>query len=94
MLHPLVAHSVHVTQSAASAAAGEGSGNASALLFLAGAGLAIFITIGAVRTALAVLNSLLSAAVAIGSTVLAIGLGAIVVAVVYVANMIYNFVPS
>jgi hypothetical protein len=93
MFHALVANSVHITQTAAPAAANESTGSASALLVLAGAGLAMFLTIGAVRTALSVLNTLVSAAVAIGSTIMAIGFGAIVIAVIYVANMVYDFVP-
>jgi hypothetical protein len=86
---------VHASQAAHAAATSTGSeGGVSSLLVLTVAGMAVFLTAGVVRAALKVFSALLAAAVRIGAAVIALGFGAMVLGVVYVANMVFEFVPS
>ena len=78
----------------AATATASGGGGVSSLLVVTVAGMAVFLTAGIVRTALRVISVFLSAAVRIGTAVIALGFGALVIGVVYVAEMVFNFVPS
>jgi hypothetical protein len=78
---------------AATSAASTGGGTSS-LLVVAVGGMAVFFTAGIIRTALKVFQTLIGTAVRVGMFVIALGFGTLVFAVLYVANMVFNFGPS
>jgi hypothetical protein len=82
----------HVLHAAATAA--PAGGGSSTLLVVTVAGIAVFVTARVMTTALKVFSALLGAAVKIGTAVIALGFGTLVLGVVYVANVVFNFVPS
>ena len=83
----------HAQLSQATTTAGDGSG-VSSLLVVAVGGMAVFLTAGIIRTALRVFQALLGVAVRVGMIVIAIGFGTLIFAVLYVANLVFNFGPS
>jgi hypothetical protein len=92
MYDAAIMQATHVTHAATTTA--TGGGGVSSLLVVAVAGMAVFLTAGIVKTALRVFSAFLSAAVRIGVAVIALGFGALVIGLVYVAEMVFNFVPS
>lgn len=84
---------VHVSHAAATATP-SGGGSSSALLVLIVAGLSVFLTTVIVRTSFRVFSAMIDAAVRVGAVVLAVGFAAIVGGIVYIANIVFNFVPS
>jgi len=92
MYDAAIIQATHAAHAAATAA--DNGGGVSSLLVVTVAGFAVFLTAGIVRTALRVFSAFLSAAVRIGVAVIALGFGALVIGVVYVAEMVFNFVPS
>jgi hypothetical protein len=91
MHDPAIVHAIHAIHAGTTATT---DGGVSSLLVITVAGMAVFLTAGVIRTALRVFSVLLSAAVRIGSAVIALGFGALVLGAVWVANMVFNFVPS
>ena len=83
---------IHVSHAVATAAPSEGSG--SSLLVLVVAALSVFLTTVIVRTSFKVFSAMIDAAVRVGAVVLAVGFAAIVGGIVYIANIVFNFVPS
>jgi hypothetical protein len=47
-----------------------------------------------VRTSFKVFSAMIDAAVRVGAVVLAVGFAAIIGSIVYIANIVFNFVPS
>jgi hypothetical protein len=92
MYDAAIIQAAQVTHAATTTA--DGGGGVSSLLVVTVAGMAVFLTAGIVRTALKVFSAFLSAAVRIGTAVIALGFGALVLGVVYVAERVFNFVPS
>jgi hypothetical protein len=70
------------------------TGGSSTLLVVTVAGIAVLVTARVVTAALKVFSALLGAAVKIGTAVIALGFGTLVLGVIYVANMVLNFAPS
>jgi hypothetical protein len=92
MYDAAIMHATRAAQTAADTAA-DGGGVSSLLVVLV-AGVSVVLAAGVVRAALKVFSALLSAAIRVGTAVIALGFGALVFGVVYVANMVFNFVPS
>jgi hypothetical protein len=82
----------HVIHAAATAA--PAGGGSSTLLVVTAAGIAVFVTARIMAAALKVFSALLGAAVKIGTAVIALGFGTLTLGVIYVANAVFNFVPS
>jgi hypothetical protein len=84
----------HAAADASAAAAPAAGGGSSTLMVVTVAGIAVFLTARLMTTALKVFSSLLGAAVKVGTAVIALGFGALALGVIYVANMLFSFVPS
>ena len=89
----LIQQATDLSHAAATTAATNGGG-VSSLLVVAVGGMAVFLTAGIIRTALKVFQAMLGVAVRIGMFVIAIGFGTLVFAILYVANLVFNFGPS
>ena len=91
MFHAAIVPVTHVFHAATTAPAASGP---STVLVLTVAGIAVFLTARVMTAALKVFSALLGAAVKVGTAVIALGFGTLVLGMVYVANMVFSFVPS